>query len=205
MSIFKNSYHSLYGAWRLAHFDPEGMAFFDISESGFWRSFQAALVGLPIFVILSVLEKHLRVLAIEIIAPGEVINVQNYYLLQVLDYIVTWPAFALTMIPICRLSRLDERYAALVISYNWARVMTIVILIPPYLLLVVSGGLNILVGLLTFVASVFVLGYQWFVVKTAIGGSKLTAVAIVIIDILLAGIVSYIMTSLFGGVFVGAQ
>lgn len=205
MNILRNSYHSLFAAWRLAHFDAAGMEHFDISESGFWRSFQAAIIGLPFFLIISVLEKHLRVLAWDIVSPGQPIDLHNYYLLQILDYIAIWPTFALAMIPLCRLFRVDDHYAPLIISYNWARIFSIAVLIPPYLMLVIGGFAMAVGGILTFVASVFVLGYQWFVIKTAIGGAKLPALAILIADILLAGIVSFGMTWLFGGFFVGAQ
>ena len=43
---------ALYGAWRLAHFDPDGMRYFDRSIAGFWRSFQVALLGAPLWIII---------------------------------------------------------------------------------------------------------------------------------------------------------
>ena len=35
--------HAVYGAWRLAFFDPNGMRYFDQSLTGFWRSFRLAI------------------------------------------------------------------------------------------------------------------------------------------------------------------
>lgn len=205
MNILKNAYHSLFGIWRLAHFDADGMHNLDLTSSGYWRSFQAAIIGLPFFFLLSVLEKHLRGLAWEIISPGQPIDFHNYFLLQTLDYFAIWPTFALVMIPFCRLLKVDAHYATLVISYNWARVFAIAVLIPPYMLLAAVGLSSLVAGFLTLVVSIFVLVFQWFVIKTAIGGARLPAVAIVITDILLTGIISYGMTRLFGGVFIGAQ
>ena len=43
---------ALYGAWRLAHFDPDGMRYFDRSIAGFWRSFRVALLGAPLWIII---------------------------------------------------------------------------------------------------------------------------------------------------------
>jgi hypothetical protein len=203
--MLKQSYHSLYGAWRLARFDASGMNHLDFTESGFWRSFQAAVIGLPLFLILSVLEKSLRVMAGQIISPGQPIDLNNYFLLQLLDYAAIWPAFALAMIPVCRLLKVDEHYAALIISYNWSRVLAMAVLIPPYLLLAWTGFGNLLAGLLTVIAAFFVLAYQWFAVKTAIGGAGLPAGIIIIVNFILTVIVSFFMTWLFSGFFIGAQ
>ncbi len=41
---------SLTGALRLARFDAGGMAAFDVSFEGFWRSFWAAGLVLPLYI-----------------------------------------------------------------------------------------------------------------------------------------------------------
>ena len=43
---------ALYGAWRLARFDPRGQDQFDTSVAGFWCSFQAAGIVVPAYVFL---------------------------------------------------------------------------------------------------------------------------------------------------------
>ena len=43
MSLAAESATSLYGAFRLARFDPHGMNYFNAGPSGFWRSFWAAV------------------------------------------------------------------------------------------------------------------------------------------------------------------
>ena len=42
---------SLYGAWRLACLDESGMGYFNISVEGFWRSFFAAVLLAPVYML----------------------------------------------------------------------------------------------------------------------------------------------------------
>ncbi len=199
MSSWQYIYQSLYGAWRLAHFDSEGMKHFDLTVSGFWRSFQSMIVALPLFIVLAILEKKIRILVLAVNSPGVVPDFDNYYLAQALDYLVIWPAFALLMIPFTRLMAVDRYYVPLIVAYNWARLVSIAILIPAYALLG-SGILSTEVsGLITLITSVVVIFYQWFVIKTALGNAKLMGLAVMILDIVLALVISYFLTSLLSG------
>ncbi len=56
MITFHEAARSLYGAYRLARFDPSGMAYMDTSVRGFWNSFYAAVATLPFFLVLLVVD-----------------------------------------------------------------------------------------------------------------------------------------------------
>src|SRR5258708_7095974 len=43
---------ALHGAWRLACLDRRGMAYFARGEAAFWRSFRAAVILYPVFLIM---------------------------------------------------------------------------------------------------------------------------------------------------------
>ena len=43
---------ALYGAYRLARFDPSGLALFDATIAGFSRSFFAAVLVAPVYLVL---------------------------------------------------------------------------------------------------------------------------------------------------------
>ena len=54
---------SLYGAWRLMRLDPTGMTYFNLSADGFWRSFFAAVIVAPayvLFVVVGLATAHCR-------------------------------------------------------------------------------------------------------------------------------------------------
>src|SRR5262245_7482637 len=40
---------AIFGTWRLAHFDPDGLRYFDRSIRGFWRSFRVAVLVAPLW------------------------------------------------------------------------------------------------------------------------------------------------------------
>jgi len=83
---------ALTGAWRLARLDPQGMRWFDLSERGFWRSFQAAVIAAPAYLLLLLLyQAH---------AP-ESTDATSSLTLQMLLFAVQWATFPLLLIPIC--------------------------------------------------------------------------------------------------------
>ena len=47
--------NALYGAYRLARADTNGLSYFDNSNAGFWRSFYAAVLIAPLFLILLII------------------------------------------------------------------------------------------------------------------------------------------------------
>lgn len=56
MPKFSEIATALYGAYRLARLDPQGMQYFDLSIGGFWRSFFAAVLMAPFFALLILLQ-----------------------------------------------------------------------------------------------------------------------------------------------------
>jgi len=49
---------ALDGSWLLLRNRPEGMAFFDQSLQGFWRSFQVVFLLIPVFLLSGQIEKQ---------------------------------------------------------------------------------------------------------------------------------------------------
>ena len=47
----QQTFTALYGAYRLARLDTGGMKFFDQTIDGFWRSFYAAVIVAPLFIL----------------------------------------------------------------------------------------------------------------------------------------------------------
>ncbi len=77
---------SLFGAWCLIKFDPRGLSYFNCSVEGFWRSFFAAIVALPLFVALSSMHAY----EIEAGSSGS-------FGVHLIRYAVGWVAFPIVM------------------------------------------------------------------------------------------------------------
>lgn len=170
-------FRSVYGAWRLARLDPAGMNFFDLTIAGFWRSFFVAVLVVPFYIVLALLDYPSYAEA------G--VDTALYLLVKLVSYVVGWAAFPLAMLFLARLLSLGAYYVPFIIAYNWAVTIQMAAFLP-LALLGVSGVLpESLHALLAMAVTVAVLFYQWFVARTALGASALTAAGIVLVDVLL--------------------
>ncbi len=174
--------NALWGAWRLANFDRTGFARFEITAAGFWHSFIAVAVGMPLFALHSFLEH--RAAEQMLTAMGKQPVFHAYYLNAGVDYLLMWPAFALVMVLLTRIAGRAPHFAGLVIAYNWSRVIAMAIRLPVMVMLV-WGGLGA-TAFTTIAALTYILifAYQWYLAKVALD-SALAGAAVVLTDIVL--------------------
>jgi hypothetical protein len=169
----------IYGAWRLAHGDRSGLAWFDTSMEGFWKSFGAAIVTLPAYAALVGLA----------IAnwPGEV-NLPGIILVQVIAYVIDWFAFPLAAIYICDTMGKAPHYTRLIVALNWAKVVEVAVMLPAALVASLAGESAL--ALIPAVILVLVVGYHWFVTRVALDASIGEAVMVTVINLTIAVITS---------------
>lgn len=165
---------SIYGAFRLAFFDEAGLQHFNISVEGFWRSFFAAVLVAPGYILLA---------SQGLIIDGHGLSVWTV-VIHGLIYIVSWIIFPLTAFFVIDLLKLGHRFTALIVVVNWAAVvevsamiigLALAMLLPPDAanLMIVA----IVIGLII---------YQWFVIKTALKSSGAIALAFVLFGLLVS-------------------
>jgi hypothetical protein len=172
---------AIYGAWRLAWFDPNGMRYFDQSLNGFWRSFRVAILAAPFTALLIALDlSHeklgggwFRVLAGESIA-----------------YVIGWVAFPLLAYYLTEAIDRRGQYLGFIVAYNWSTLIQLAVILPAALI-AQSGILPVgLAVILTLAAYAAILVYEWFVVRTALALSVLGAAGVVLIDFVLSWLIS---------------
>ena len=180
---------ALAGALRLARADPGGMAYFDPSPQGFWRSFRAAVLCYPLYLIL--LSNP-----IELGTPVEV-DEASLFVVETIHYVISWVAFPLLMLPLVDRFGRGDRYFPFMVAYNWCQVPQ-TILFTTVALLGATGALSS-DGML--VADLFVglaaLVYEWYVSRVALAVSGGRAALVIFVDILLATVLSHIASSLY--------
>ncbi len=163
---------ALYGAWRLMRFDAGGMNWFDLTTDGFWRSFFAAALAAPFFALLVYLDLFRR---------AETMDTGWAILLAALVYAIGWAIAPVASIFLTRMLDLTRGYVPLIVAYNWASVPQVVLQTAVALI----GELGLLpqglAGALLFVAVVYILIYEWFIVRTALQTTPGTAIGIVIL------------------------
>jgi hypothetical protein len=110
---------ALQGAWLLARFKPEGMAWFNITADGFWRSFFAAALLAPFAVITSA-----------IFYSEATVGLVRYVGVDVIHYVLAWSVFPVAMIFVARALKLTEQYVGFIIAYNWFTVIVQAVFFP---------------------------------------------------------------------------
>lgn len=169
---------SVYGALRLAFFDETGHSHFNISVEGFWRSFFAAVLVAPGYILLA---------SQGIVAGNQSLSVWMLFV-HTLIYVVSWAIFPLVAFLIIEQLKLGHRFTALIVAVNWAAVIEAAIMVLGLGLAMIlpaeAGSLlivTIMIGLIV---------YQWFVIRTALQSSGTVALAFVLFGLLISAMLN---------------
>lgn len=180
----------LTGALRLARGDAGGLGCFNPTEAGFWRSFRAAVLCYPLYLIL-------------LSFPIEVGNVTpiahdfRYYAVDTIRYVVAWVAFPLMVLPLVDWLGRGDGFFRFMVAYNWCQVpqtvaFTLVALIGA------AGALPVNALLLgDLVVGIGALVYEWYVARVALAVSGARAVLVIVFDMILATVLSYVSAALY--------
>jgi len=116
MTLGEEASRSLSGAWGLLRRDPGAPTAFNATLDGFWRSFFAALLLLPL---------DLAYLAVvgpssgtEQVAPG------TRWTINILVYVIGWTAWPLLAFYLTRAMGCGERLFGYIVAYNWSQLLT---------------------------------------------------------------------------------
>ena len=163
----------LTGAWRLARLDPGGMRYFDATLDGFWRSFQAAIVAAPFYLLLLLLSTQDHPLSADPVRAA---------LVEVIGYVINWTAFPLAAWYMARALHCTHRYLGFIVAYNWSTVLQVLAFIPIALLSVTDLVPDDLVIILAFLVTGATIYYRYFIARTALGIEALPALGFVALD-----------------------
>jgi hypothetical protein len=177
------------GALRLARGDPRGLGFFDTSIDGFWRSFRAAVICYPFFLILL----GFRVST----ARWEAAGLMPVVIVETIGYVISWVAFPLLMLPLSRWLGREERFLPFMVAYNWSQVPQTAL----FVILAVGAASGLLPRALSqfadLAAAVAVLLYEWYIARVALAVSSSQAVPVVLLDLVLGSVLSRITEALY--------
>jgi hypothetical protein len=176
MPSLRDIVYGLYGAWRLALLDRGAMAYFDRTAEGFWKSFFAAVIVAPGYVLIILFDlSH-----VEIGAGG-----LRIFLVQSCAYVIGWAAFPVAVHHVCEAIDKKEAFIGYIVAFNWAKVIQIAIFLPA-IGVIASGILPDQSGwILRWAVLVLILAYEWFITRTALGVSAMGAVGFVVLDLVI--------------------
>jgi branched-subunit amino acid transport protein AzlD len=180
---------AMIGALRLARGDRRGLSYFDRSADGFWRSFRAAVISYPLYLVLL----SMRVTVSEWEASGALLIIT----VETIAYVIAWTAFPLLMLILTQRIGRPHRFFDFMVPYNWSQL--------PQSALFVLVGLETESGVLgaepaqaiEVAAAVAVLVYEWFIARAALETTAGAAVLVVLVDLLLGVLISQVAGGLY--------
>ena len=180
---------ALTGCLRLARGDRGGLSCFDRSLDGFWRSFRAAVICYPLYLVLLAMRVS--------VAEWQTSGGWRIVMVETIGYVVAWVAFPLLMLNVVRWIGREHRFFEFMVPYNWCQV--------PQSALFVLVGLESASGILSIqasqaidiVAALATLVYEWFIARVALDTTGLIAAFVVLLDLVLGALISHAAGGLY--------
>jgi hypothetical protein len=180
---------ALTGLLRLARGDHGGLGCFDRSLDGFWRSFRAAILSYPLYLVLLLMR----------VAAADWPNSGGLRILSVetIGYIISWTAFPLVMLSVTRWIGRTDRLFDFMVPYNWYQ-------LPQSLLFVLVGLVSAngpadspAVQALAIAAAAAVVGFEWYLARVALDTTRSAAALVVLVDLVLGALIDWSAGSLY--------
>ena len=180
---------ALVGTLRLARGDRGGLSCFDRSLDGFWRSFLAAVISYPLYLVLLTMRVS--------VAEWERSGAWRIVTVETIGYVIAWVGFPLLIFYVLRWLGRAHRFFDFMVPYNWCQV--------PQSALFVLVGLVSVGGMLSaqasetidMLAAIATLVYEWFIARVALDTTGLVAALVVLLDLVLGVVISHAAGSLY--------
>ena len=184
MTIFREIITSLVGAYQLARRNPDALSYFNISMEGFYRSFLAMILAIPLFAIENAIDYR--------DIPTET-SMGSFLFLLCIALLVSWGAYLSVMAVLARFMGFSDRYSVFVIVYNWVQFAIILIWLP--ISVIATGILPDNIGpvlTLMFIAATYAL--LWYVLKVTLNVSGMVAVGLAFLEFLIVVLIQGIFS-----------
>ncbi|MHA8046239.1 hypothetical protein AB3X21_06425 [Roseomonas mucosa] len=159
----------LRGAFLLARGKAAGIAFACLSPEGAARSFWAAALCLPVFVLLRLVNG----------AEGEVgTDPLRFLVAELSGFVCSWTGYALASYWLAARAGLLARWPRFIAAWNWANTVQYAVLLV--LLPVPPGMVATWLGIATFGYAMWL---EWFVAREALGVNGFQAATFVALDL----------------------
>jgi hypothetical protein len=166
---------ALYGAWRLLLFDASGLRFLPDDIGATARSFYAAILCLPTYLLLEWLQPGTT--------AAEVAPLTRALPIDMISYVLQWVAYPVLLVNILAWMQKSARWALLVTTINWTGVVQWHLSVAASLVLMT----NLLPEAATQVLGLLVVGvtlaYKTFAVRAVLAVSGWTAFGLVLVEL----------------------
>lgn len=187
---------SLSASWGLFLGRAESMQGFDLSLSGFWRSFLVIVLLVPPFLIAILAERKLILANPEF--PHAEFNDAIYLVSQSIGFGLDWVILPVLLAFLARPLNLGQAYVPFIVARNWTTLIAVIPYTVPALLYAVGIISASAMLLLSFVAMLVVIRYRYMVARIALDATVGLAIGIVMLDFLISLVIGTAITRLTG-------
>jgi len=195
MGPFANLPANLSGAWDVMNGRAEGLRKLDLTIDGFWASFGAIVLILPVALIAMASER----VALPAVGREAVALTGGYVMLRLIVVIIDWLAFPAILALLARPMGITTRFVPFIVARNWAAVPVAAMFAVPHFF----HALGVLpTGILPFVLLILFGIAVWFayaVVRTAMQVPPVLAIPIVVLEIASGFAIEMFFSRLAGG------
>jgi hypothetical protein len=177
---------SLSGAWAVMNGDADGLARLDLTIGGFWRSFGAIALILPLALVALTSERTLLAEAGEPLPPFDAALLATRLAALGLD----WIAFPVLLALIALRIGVAAHYVPFVVALNWSSVWVSAFYAVPSLLHVLGVLPAGLVQLLLLAFFVLAVRFYYLVARTALQAPPALAIPIVLVQFLISLVIA---------------
>lgn len=169
--------YSVFGAWRLARLDRSAMVHFDRTVVGFWKSFFAAAIIAPAYLIL---------VATDLAGRDSQAGLLRLFVVHLSAFSLGWAVYPVLVAHICQAIDRGNAYIGFIVAFNWIKVIQMAVYLPVIAIDaagILPSGLNALLHVSVYS---LVLAYQWFVTRLALNVTSMAAAGFVALDLVIA-------------------
>ena len=178
--------YGIYGAWRLARLDRGGLVYFDRSAEGFWKSFFAAALIAPAYLIL---------VTIDVTERDTSAGALRLFIVFISAYTLRWTVYPLVTRAVTQAIGRESAYISFIVAFNWAQVIQMIVYLPIIVLSTIGLIPEGMSALLHMVVYAIILAYQWFITRTTLDISPFAAAGFVALDL----VISIVITGMADG------
>lgn len=187
---------ALDGSWLLLRKRPEGMAFFDQSIQGFWRSFGVVVLLIPAYLVAGLADRRLFVE--QNLYHPDLFPDGAFWFAHAFGLAADWLVLPIVLAALALPLGISRRYVPFIVARNWTSLLATtpyLVIYSLFLLGILSTELTVLLSLLLLPV---VIWYSYLVTRIALQASLSLAIGIVVLDVVLSLLVDQAVGHLWG-------
>ena len=192
MTAWLEARFALVGLLRLVRGDRSGLACFDRSVDGFWRSFRAAIISYPLYLVLLAMRVS--------VGDWQRSGGLRIVTVETIGYVIGWVAFPLLMMTVTQRLGRAHRFFDFMVPYNWCQLPQSALFVLAGL--AVEGGMlgpqpGESIGIVAVFATLVYEWYVWYIARVALDTTAAAAVFIALLDFVLGVMISQVTVGLY--------